>query len=90
VFEIVRVSYLLANRKAVVAECHDATEIYPDLRDAMRLVPYDDLVPSCRELVGNPAVRAHYAEAGFRRMSARDAASLLRPAVAAAAARAGR
>ena len=27
IFEIVRVSYLLANRKAVVAECHDGTEI---------------------------------------------------------------
>jgi hypothetical protein len=86
VFEIVRVAYLLANRKAVVAECHDRTEIYPDLRDAMRLVPYDDLVASCRELVENAALRAHYAEMGFRRMSARRAADLLRPAVAAAVA----
>jgi hypothetical protein len=85
VFEIVRASYLLANRKAVVAECHGGTEIYADLRDAMRLVPYDDLVASCRELVGDPALRARYADAGFRRMSARRAVDLLRPAVTAAA-----
>jgi hypothetical protein len=84
VFEIVRVSYLLANRKAVVAECHAATEIDADLRDAMRLVPYDGLVASCRELAADPGWRAHYAGMGFRRMSARPAAELLRTAVAAA------
>lgn len=84
VFEVVRVSYLLANRKAVVAECHDETEIYPDLRDAMRLVPYDHLVTACRELVFDATLRAHYEETGFRRMSARYAPELLRPAVTAA------
>jgi hypothetical protein len=84
VFEIVRVSYLLANRKAVVAECDATTEIDADLRDAMRLVPYDDLAASCRELVADAERRARYAEMGFRQMCARPAAELLRPAVAAA------
>jgi hypothetical protein len=84
VFEIVRVSYLLANRKPVVAECHAGTEIDADLRDAMRLARYDNLVDACRELVDSAALRAHYAETGFRRMSARPAADLLRPAVIAA------
>ena len=84
VFEIVRVSYLLANRKPVVAECEDASEVEADLRDAMRLAPYHGLVDACRELVGDERLRAHYADTGFRRMSARKADELLRPAVAAA------
>jgi hypothetical protein len=36
VFEIVRVSYLLSNEKAVVAECGATTTIEPDIRDAVR------------------------------------------------------
>jgi hypothetical protein len=86
VFEIVRVSYLLANRKPVVAECHARTDIDADLRDAMRLAVYGDLAASCRELVDDAALRAHYAETGFRLMSARPAADLLHPAVTAAVA----
>jgi len=86
VFEMVRVTYLLANRKAVVAECRDEKEVYPDLRDAIRLASYDGLVGACRELVGETALRTHYEDMGFRRMSALRAADLLRPAVTAAVA----
>jgi hypothetical protein len=84
VFEIVRVAYLLANRKAVVTECADESEIDADLRDGVRLARYDDLVAACRELVGDAVHRARLGEAGFTRMTARPAAQLLRPAVTAA------
>jgi hypothetical protein len=84
VLEVVRVSYLLANRKAVVAEYHADTEIYPDLRDALYLVPYNGLVDACRELITSVTRRRHYENMGFRRMQARPAAAILRPAVNAA------
>jgi SAM-dependent methyltransferase len=58
IFEIVRVSYLLANRKAVVAECHPGTEIEPELREAVRAVPYEGLVEACLDLVRDDGARA--------------------------------
>jgi len=79
IFEIVRVSYLLANSKAVVAECHDQTEIYPDLREAVRAADYEGLVDACIELARNPTLRKHYETTGFERMKARPIADILRP-----------
>ena len=81
IFEIVRVSYLLANSKAVVAECHDQTEIYPDLRDALRTAHYEGLVDACIELVSNNTLRQHYETVGFKRMQARSMTDILRPVV---------
>lgn len=78
VFEIVRVSYLLANRKAVVAECGLDTEIDDDLRDGVRLAAYDDLPGACEELVADAALRRRYEEAGFACMASRPASDLLR------------
>lgn len=79
IFEIVRVSYLLANSKAVVAECHNQTEIYPDLRDAVRTADYEGLVDACIELARNATLRKHYETLGFERMKARPIAEILRP-----------
>ena len=72
VFEIVRVSYLLANRKAVVSEISDTTAIEPDMMDAVAGVRYDGLVDCCRRLVGDIAARATLEETGFKRMAARN------------------
>ena len=57
VFEIVRVSYLLSNFKAVVAECGTGTSIDPDLLQALRAVPYDGLVEACVALVQDETAR---------------------------------
>ncbi len=90
VLEIVRVSYLLANRKAVVCECDARTEILDDLRGGMRLAAYEDLPEACAELVPDAAARRACEEAGFERMSQRRADDLLRaPLAAALAVRAG-
>ncbi len=72
IFELVRVSYLLANQKAVVAEYHDGTEVDADLKDAVRLSPYDAIVQSCSELVAAPEARTALARRGFDCMTARD------------------
>lgn len=82
IFELVRVSYLLANRKAVVAECHNGTEIDADMADAVRLAPYHELVNACLHLVGDPTARAELAERGFARMSARRQSDYLSRALA--------
>jgi hypothetical protein len=72
IFELVRVSYLLANRKAVVAECHPGTELEPGVEFAVRLTHYEDLVQACIELAGDLDGRRQLAEKGFSWMTARD------------------
>jgi SAM-dependent methyltransferase len=72
IFELVRVSYLLANRKAVVAEHHPGTEVDADMTGAVRLATCDELVPACTELVADRQARQTLAERGFARMAARD------------------
>ncbi|MGH9104404.1 MAG: hypothetical protein ACRDZX_00935 [Acidimicrobiales bacterium] len=72
IFELVRVSYLLANHKAVVAEHRPGTEIDPDMVDAVRLAPYEKLAASAAELVADRQARLELAARGFARMVARD------------------
>jgi hypothetical protein len=70
IFEIVRVSYLLANRKAVVAECHSGTDVDHELRKAVRAVPYGRLVEACLDLVRDEHARVDLEERGYRIFSA--------------------
>ena len=72
VFEIVRVSYLLSNEKAVVAECGETTTLEADIRDAVRAVPYDRLIDACVELAADTNKRANLARNGFEIFARRD------------------
>jgi hypothetical protein len=81
VFEIVRVSYLLANAKAVVAETS------PDLgslADAVAAYPYDEPVKGCIALLENVAERRALEARGFRIFSTRSQARILHGIVGAA------
>ncbi|MBC8014624.1 MAG: hypothetical protein H7X79_02645 [Sporomusaceae bacterium] len=78
ILEIVRISYLLANRKAVVAECHAGTEFADDLKTAVALVTYDQLVATCIELVKNDEKRQLFEKNGFECFSMRNESSILR------------
>ncbi len=78
VFEIVRVSYLLANRKAVVSEITPATHIEPDLRDAVAGVPAGEVAECCRRLVADAAARRALEQRGHARMAARRETVFLR------------
>lgn len=51
VFEVVRVAYLLANRKAVVSEVRDLSDVPPALRTAFLPTDYSMLADACRFLV---------------------------------------
>lgn len=79
VFEVVRVSYLLANRKAVVAECDPGTILYDGLEHAVRTARHDELVDACVELVADAGQRAALAQRGLDWMRAHPLARSVAP-----------
>ncbi|GGC83915.1 O-linked N-acetylglucosamine transferase, SPINDLY family protein [Undibacterium terreum] len=81
IFEIVRVSYLLANQKTVVSECSDSTDIEPDMRNAVALTPYSRIADTCLELLKDAEKRRSIAEQGFKIMAARPEEAYLRSAL---------
>ena len=83
IHEIVRTSYLLANRKAVVSECGPRTEIDEDIKGAMLAVPYDDIVRSCVALVRDEPRRSELERRAFEVFTQRDQARILRETIAA-------
>ena len=64
VFETVRVSYLLTNAKAVVAEVNPDTSIPPELRDCVLGAPYEELADACANLVRDDHARQQLAARG--------------------------
>ncbi|MEI9987813.1 MAG: hypothetical protein WDN69_34635 [Aliidongia sp.] len=85
VLEVVRISYLLANRKAVVAEMDETTEIEPDLRDAIAGAPADGLAALCRELIEDAERRHALEDRGYDIFRRRDLVPILRRAITDAA-----
>lgn len=82
VFEMVRVAYLLANRKAVVAEESAGGDLEPDLREGLAVIPYEALADAVEELVRDDA-RRHALEArGFEVFRRRPQTPLLARALA--------
>jgi hypothetical protein len=81
IFEIVRVSYLLANRKAVVADLDDQTAIDPDMRSAVKGTTSPELVHDCVALVEDDQARAALEEAGFEAFAQRDIRTILMSAL---------
>lgn len=81
IFEIVRVSYLLANRKAVVSEINQDTEVEAIYREAVAGAQYDRLVETCAALVADDAGRNRLEQRGYEIMSSVREAECLRPAL---------
>jgi SAM-dependent methyltransferase len=77
VFEMVRVSYLLSNSKAVVSECASETELEPGVSSAITAVPYDKIVETCTALVKNDAERKALEARGFQWFSQRKESEIL-------------
>lgn len=77
IFEIVRAAYLLANFKAIVAECGPDTSVEPDIRDALRGVPYDAIVDACVDLSRDDAARRELANRGHMLFSNRRTEAIL-------------
>ena len=79
VFETVRVSYLLANEKAVVAEYNGGAALDLSLGEAVCAVPYDALVATCFSLVNDNEQRVKLAKKGFEFFSRMKETEILRP-----------
>ena len=71
VIEMVRVSYLLANRKAVVTELSAGMENYPNLASAVHCAPYEGLADACQLLVRDEGRRRAFELAGHAWIAAR-------------------
>ena len=81
IFEITRVSYLLANRRAVVSERGDDPALERDVESGVAFADYDGLVDRCVELLGDERARRELAERGYQAFSARDQAAILHRAL---------
>ncbi|MBF0189734.1 MAG: hypothetical protein HQL99_01125 [Magnetococcales bacterium] len=81
IFEIARISYLLANAKAVVTEMDPQTRIDAELRSGLMAVPYAQLVEACVTLIRDEPRRQALARAGFDAFSQRPETEILRRAL---------
>ena len=81
VFEVVRVSYLLSNSKAVVSDLHPDSDIDPDLRDALAFAPPDGIVETCARLIGDDAARHALEHRALETIRRRDIRQILATAL---------
>ena len=81
VFEIVRVSYLLANRVCVVSEEGADGALEAPLKDGIAFAPFEDLPSVCSRLLADDAARAALADKGFALMSALSQVPMLEQAL---------
>jgi hypothetical protein len=72
IFEIVRVSYYLANRKAVICEQLPSMSSEDDMRSTLFFVTPDQLASTCDEYLEDVGKRRAYAQAGFEVFRQRD------------------
>ena len=78
IFEIVRVSYLLANKKAVVADRDANTSVEDDVQEAVRFASsLKELLDLCAKLAGDESERHKLEERGFACTSRRDIKGIL-------------
>jgi hypothetical protein len=76
-FEIVRVSYLMANKKAVVADLYPDITIERDIIDGVMFVGLDQIVPACLHLLANDHIRVDLEERAFASIQKRNIVSIL-------------
>jgi hypothetical protein len=81
-FEIVRVSYLLANQVCVVSETGFDTELEAPFAGGVAFAGYDGLAPACVKLLADEAARARIAQKGFEQMRALSQLDMLKRALA--------
>lgn len=81
IFEIVRVFYLVTNRKAVVCEVGANTSIDSCYATAIYASPYDDLVTSCKKLVADDHLRAELETAALETIRKMPQHSLIAPLI---------
>lgn len=79
IFEVVRVSYLMNNAKAVVAEVNPGTAVDAAYLPGLCGVPAEAVVDACRRLVGDAAARGALEEAALATLASMPQGRLLAP-----------
>ena len=80
-FEIVRVSYLMANRKAVIADLYENITIESDIANGVLFAGFDQVVPCCLSLLENEEARVQLENRGFDAISKRNITPILAAAL---------
>jgi len=80
-FEVVRVSYLLANKKAVIACIDPNTYIASEFLDAAQFVPPDKVMENCVRYLESDIKRNELEQKGFNAFSQHDIRSILQAAL---------
>lgn len=81
IFEIVRVSFLFANKKAVVATRDTNTYVEPDIGASVKLTTPDQLVDDCERLLADDKERRKLELTGFENFVKRDISKILEKAL---------
>lgn len=79
IFEIVRVGYALANKKAVVSEA--SADDYQELKGGLCIVPYSEIPDACMSLLMDDNYRKALARQGFENFSSLHEADILNAAL---------
>lgn len=80
-FEIVRVSYLLANGRCVLSEDGNDPGLEAPYREAVTFAPYDRLIGAALNLLAAPDARQARGQAGLAAIIGRRQSALLEPLV---------
>jgi 2-polyprenyl-3-methyl-5-hydroxy-6-metoxy-1,4-benzoquinol methylase len=83
VLELVRLSYLLGNRRCVVSERGADEAEARALERGVAFAAYEHLAATCARLAGDPVARRELGEAGHTLMASRDATAILAEALSA-------
>ena len=83
VFEIVRVSHMLARHRFVVSETGADLDEEGEFAPGVAFAEYEDLVDTCLYYIARPDLRRRVAAQGFAIMALRDETRFLSPALAA-------
>lgn len=81
IFEIIRVSYLLANRCCVVSEIGVDSKTEKFLSEGIAFCSYDSLVQTCLQVLGNEDQQEQLRNRGFELMSRRSQTYYLKNAL---------
>jgi hypothetical protein len=81
VAEIVRLSFLLSNHKAIVSECNDTTAMESEIRRCVFTAQYSGLVEACEYLLTNEQKRKELETIGFNIFSGRNQVEYLQTAI---------
>jgi hypothetical protein len=83
IFEIVRVSYLMANAKAVVADLPSGLFVEPGIANAVALCRIEQVPAECERLLDDAVAREHLENRAREAIEARHITPILRAALAA-------